>query len=63
MSDLIADDTQTLVTRDPAEDAALGAAIAKAEADPRTVTQEDMKAWLGQIKAGNFSAWPRVSQD
>lgn len=41
-----------------AERQLLEAAVAEAEADPRYVTHEDMRAWLLQLAKGNFDASP-----
>jgi Fe-S-cluster formation regulator IscX/YfhJ len=41
-----------------AEAAALKAAIAKSRADPREVPYEEMREWLLQIAAGDFTAKP-----
>jgi len=41
---------------DEAETAALAAAVAHAQADPRTVPREDVRNWLLQLAAGDFTA-------
>jgi hypothetical protein len=39
-----------------AERAALAAAVAESDADPRVIPHEDMRVWLLEIAAGNFDA-------
>jgi Fe-S-cluster formation regulator IscX/YfhJ len=39
-----------------AEARALAAAIAESDADPRTVSHEDVRAWLLRLAAGEFDA-------
>jgi predicted transcriptional regulator len=41
-----------------AEAAALAAAIAESDADPRVVPHEDVRAWLLRLAAGEFEASP-----
>lgn len=41
-----------------AERRLLEAAVAEAEADPRYVTHEDMRAWLLRLAQGDFDAPP-----
>jgi Fe-S-cluster formation regulator IscX/YfhJ len=41
---------------DAAELELLRAAVAKADADPRYVTHDDMRAWLLRLAAGEFDA-------
>ena len=41
-----------------AEAAALAAAIAESDADPRTVPHEDVRAWLLRLASGEFDAPP-----
>jgi hypothetical protein len=41
-----------------AECAALAAAIAESDADPRVIQHEDMRVWLLEIARGNFDARP-----
>jgi len=43
---------------DAAEAQALAAAIAVAEADPRRVPHEDVRAWLMRLAEGEFDAPP-----
>lgn len=48
---------------DAAELAALTAAVAEAEADPRPLIPHDkVRAWLLEIAAGNFDAPPPLSE-
>ena len=48
---------------DAAELAALATAVAKARAHRRGVTQEEMKAWLLRVAAGETDAPPPVARD
>lgn len=48
---------------DEAETAALAAAVAASDADPRVVPHSEMRAWLLEIAAGNFDAPPPVARD
>ena len=41
-----------------AERQLLETAVAEAEADPRYVTHEDMRAWLLRLAQGDFDAHP-----
>jgi len=43
---------------DAAEAAALAAAIAESDADPRTVPHEEVRAWLLRLAAGELDALP-----
>ena len=56
---------QTLpdIDDDEAELGALSAAVAKARANRRGVSQEEMKAWLLRIAAGESDAPPPVVRD
>jgi Fe-S-cluster formation regulator IscX/YfhJ len=48
-----------ILANDPdieAERQLLEAAVAEAEADPRYVTHEDMRAWLLRLAQGDFDA-------
>ncbi len=46
-----------------AELAALTAAVAEADADPRpSISHEKVRAWLLEIAAGNFDAPPPLSE-
>lgn len=47
-----------LIEDDAAEAAALAAAIAESDADPRTAPQEDVRAWLLRLARGEFDAPP-----
>jgi hypothetical protein len=47
-----------LTEDDAAEAAALAAAIAASDADPRTVPHEAVRAWLLRLAQGEFDAPP-----
>jgi hypothetical protein len=48
---------------DEAELAALSVAVAKARANRRGVSQDEMKAWLLRIADGEFDAPPPIVRD
>lgn len=47
---------------DAAELAALTAAVAESDADPRIISHEKMCAWLLELAAGDFDAPPPLSR-
>jgi Fe-S-cluster formation regulator IscX/YfhJ len=47
---------------DAAELAALTAAVAEADADPRVVPHAEVRSWLLELAAGNFDAPPPVAR-
>lgn len=47
---------------DAAELAALQAAVAQSDADPRVIPHEKMRDWLLQLAAGKFDASPPVAR-
>lgn len=51
-------DPLPLIDDDAAEARALAAAVAAAEADPRRVPHEAVRAWLLRLAAGEFDAPP-----
>lgn len=57
-SEAMTEPGRTLSNLHDAEAEALAVAIAEARADNRTVTHEDMKAWLLRLAAGEFDAPP-----
>jgi len=46
-----------------AELAALAAAVAESDADPRVIPHSEMRAWLLELAAGNFDAPPPIARD
>ncbi len=46
-----------------AEAAALKAAVAQSDADPRFVPHHDMRAWLLKLADGQFDATPPVARE
>ena len=48
---------------DAAELAALTAAVAESDADPRIIPHDEMCAWLLELANGNFDAPPPVARD
>ncbi|HEV6967767.1 hypothetical protein [Roseateles sp.] len=46
-----------------AELAALAAAVAESDADPRVIPHSEMRVWLLEIAAGHFDAPPPVARD
>ena len=47
-----------MTSKTGSETRALAAAVAKSDADPRTVPHEEVRAWLLQLANGEFDAPP-----
>jgi hypothetical protein len=48
---------------DAVELAALKSAVAKADADPRVVPHDEMRAWLLKLASGQFDMPPPLARD
>ena len=61
----MSDPVQTLpeIDDDAAEVAALAAAVAASDEDPRVIPHNEMRAWLLEIAAGNFDAPPPKARE
>jgi len=50
--------SQPMFDEDEAETQALATAVAETDADPRTVSHEQVRAWLRRLADGEFDAPP-----
>jgi len=48
---------------DAAELAALTAAVAESDTDPRIISHDEMCAWLLELANGNFEAFPPAARE